>query len=174
MTILEAIEQAYEEIKVKALGIPLQTSYISRGVKMLNRMMNADATRGRGLGYTQASTSEPESQELTVSDWAEDYVVLGLAKKLAPGFGKQISIETLDAYDMALKAVLKMTVIVGDQGYFPSTLPVGAGNEGSSGSSITNLGEGYDGAYFGDQYSDDLEGGNGDALTDEEGITLED
>ena len=42
-TALEAIEEAYEEIKVKTLGIDLKESYVSRGVKMLNRMMNADA-----------------------------------------------------------------------------------------------------------------------------------
>ena len=57
-TALEVIEEAFEEIKVKTLGVPLQQSYVDRGIKMLNRMMRADATRGRGLGFTQISDSK--------------------------------------------------------------------------------------------------------------------
>lgn len=173
MTILEAIEQAYEEIKVKTLGIPLQQSYIDRAVNMLNRMMNADATRGRGLGYTDAQKGNTGA-ELTVADWALDYVILGLAMKLAPGFGKQLSLETREAYDMAEKAVLRMTTGMPSRGYFPSTLPLGAGNEGNGLSTITNFDTAESGAYFGDQYSDDLTGGNGDVIGDEEGNILED
>ncbi len=170
-TALEAIEEAFEEIKVKTLGIPLKDSYEKRGVKMLNRMMNADATRGRGLGFTDISDS---GEPLTVPSWSFDYVILGLAKKLAPGFGKILSGETLLAYDEALEAVLRMTVEVPDTGYFPSTLPVGAGNEGLTGQTITNLGDQFTGAYFGQLYEDDIEGGNGDALADEEGNILDD
>ena len=143
-TALEAIEEAFEEIKVKTLGVPLQVSYVDRGIKMLNRMMNADATRGRGLGFTDISDS---GETLTVPNWSFDYVILGLAKKLAPGFGKILSGETLLAYEEALEAVLRMTVEVPETGYFPSTLPVGAGNEGLAGRSITNLGDGFTGAF---------------------------
>ena len=169
-TALEVIEEAFEEIKVKTLGVPLQDSYVDRAIKMLNRMMRADATRGRGLGFTQIADS---GDKVTVPGYSEDYVILGLAKKLASGFGKILSRETIEAYDDAVEAVLRMTVGVPQTGYFPSTLPIGAGNEGFTGQSIKTLGDGFTGAFFGDQYSDDAEGGNGDAVSDEQGNILD-
>jgi hypothetical protein len=108
-------------------------------------MMASLAVSGINLGYTKVSTL---ADPITVPDGAIDGIVYNLAIKLAPQFGASVPAELAMNAREAKKAMLKLAVVpMASQ--FPSTLPIGSGNQ----------------SFGNDRFYGDLSGG---ALTEQD------
>lgn len=127
-TASEIIRDALQEINVQAAEQPIQPNEFASAVRYLNRMMTAWEAKGIALGYTIVSSP---ADEITVPDGAIEGVILNLAIKLAPQFDMPVSMDLRQNAKDAYQSVLKLS-ITQPLSQYPSTLPIGSGNEGDS------------------------------------------
>ncbi len=119
------IRDALQEILVQASEQPIQSNEATDAMRYLNRMMAQWEAMGIALGYTPVTSL---GDDITVPVAALDGIVLNLSLKLAPQYDVAITgIQAQNARD-ALAAIRAITISVGPA-YFPSTLPIGSGNE---------------------------------------------
>jgi len=124
------VEAALTEIGLASYVFDLQPEQLEYARRRLDAMM-AD-WNGKGLRLSYPIPSSPElgslSEETNVPDSANEAVILNLAVRLAPSYGKQIMPDTRllakTAYDTVLQ---RATAPIELQ--FPDTLPSGAGNK---------------------------------------------
>jgi len=91
---------------------------------MNNYMFDLDA-RGVRLGYTQVTNL---ADNITVPLGALRGVIANVAIEIAPDFGGEISPGLVRAAKEGLEAMEELGVVV-TTSVFPSTLPIGSGNE---------------------------------------------
>jgi len=103
---------------------------MSTGVRYLNRMMDALAADGIGLGFTKLTGP---SDTVTIADGAIDGVVALLALRLAPQFDVGGHPFLVAAAKSGYKTLLNITVVV-QPTQMPCTMPIGSGNERVNGS----------------------------------------
>lgn len=123
--------QAFEEIGLAAYVFDLTPDQLNSAVIRLDSMMTMWNGKGIKLGYP--APASPENTDLdaetNVPTEANDAIILALASRLAPGYGKTVSMETKTqakiAYDMLLNAAAFPYEM-----QMPSTMPSGAGNKG--------------------------------------------
>lgn len=112
------LQQASEE---PTLNVDFQTA-----VRYMNRLMNEFAANGIALGYTNVSAP---NDVITIPDGAMNGLMFNLALSLAP------------TYDIVPSQDLRISASRGESAMrklatnkvktkFPSTLPIGSGNEG--------------------------------------------
>ena len=122
------IEMAFEEI---GFGYPysIHPDQMESALKKLYAMMAQWNAKGLRLGYPIPSSPENSdiADDTNVPDTANEAIYLNLAIRIAPSFGKQVSIETKQfakqSYNvlLALSAMPKEVQITG--------LPKGAGHK---------------------------------------------
>ena len=120
------ISDSLQELLVQAVEQPIQPVEASTSIRYLNRMMAAWETRGINLGYTTVTSL---GDQVTVPDGALEAIVFALAIKSAPQYDVPVSIDLRQNAKDAFKSVLRLSVTKPNQAY-PSTLPIGSGNEG--------------------------------------------
>ena len=124
------VEAALTEIGLASYVFDIQPEQLEYARRRLDAMM-AD-WNGKGLRLSYPIPASPEqgslAEETNVPDSANEAVILNLAVRLAPSYGKQIMPDTRllakTAYDTVLQ---RATAPIELQ--FPNTLPSGAGNK---------------------------------------------
>ena len=124
------VEAALTEIGLAAYVFDIQPEQLEYARRRLDAMM-AD-WNGKGIRLSYPIPASPEqgslAEETNVPDSANEAVILNLAVRLAPSYGKQIMPDTRllakTAYDTVLQ---RATAPIELQ--FPDTLPSGAGNK---------------------------------------------
>ena len=124
------VEAALTEIGLASYVFDIQPEQLEYARRRLDAMM-AD-WNGKGIRLSYPIPASPEqgslAEETNVPDSANEAVILNLALRLAPSYGKQIMPDTRllakTAYDTVLQ---RATAPIELQ--FPDTLPSGAGNK---------------------------------------------
>jgi hypothetical protein len=124
------VEAALTEIGLASYVFDIQPEQLEYARRRLDAMM-AD-WNGKGIRLSYPIPASPEqgslAEETNVPDSANEAVILNLAVRLAPSYGKQIMPDTRlvakAAYDTVLQ---RATAPIELQ--FPDTLPSGAGNK---------------------------------------------
>lgn len=124
------IEAALEEIGMAAYTFDLQPEQIESGVRRLDAMIAE--WNGRGLRLSYPLPGSPENSDIdaetNVPDYANEAIITGLALRLAPSYGKNVSTLTMSRARMAYDVVLAKSAVPIEM-QFPSTLPLGSGNK---------------------------------------------
>jgi hypothetical protein len=124
------VNAAFEEIGLASYVFDLQPEQLESALKRLDAMMAEWNAKGIRLGYPLPSS--PQFSRIDahsdVPDAANEAIILNLAVRIAPSYGKQIMPDTKtvgrNAYNTLLaRATLPM------QAQLPRTLPSGAGNK---------------------------------------------
>ena len=106
-----------------------QPEELQTDLRRMDAMVAAWEVKGVRFGYTM---SAPDSSEITadsgIPDGAAEAVYLGLAMRIAPGYGKAISPETRSAARNAYDALL-LAAAFPQQQQLRGGMPAGAGNK---------------------------------------------
>lgn len=120
------VRDALQEIGQQAAEQPVKADEMATGIRYANRIASSYAKLG--LGYTYITSS---SQEVTIPTWAEWWFVLMLAKALMPQF-PSVDDSTKITLDQNLREAWKNLLDNQQENpvtTYPSTLPIGSGNE---------------------------------------------
>jgi hypothetical protein len=125
----QLVEEAFSELGLGS-GYDITPDEMQAALRRLDTMMAVWDAKGLRLGYPLPAT--PEASELDgdscLPDSALEPVYLNLALRLAPSFGKTVSVDTRrnarDGYDRLLIAAAQPR-----PPQQPSTMPRGAGNK---------------------------------------------
>jgi hypothetical protein len=119
------VGKAFAKIGIGNWEFDLQPDEIQDAVTDLDNMMALWSSEGIRVGYDL--TSDDPDTESGLPDVAREAVIMNLALRIAPGFGKQLGpqILSLAASSYSYLAAYFMTI---PQRRFPNTLPLGAGN----------------------------------------------
>ena len=126
----DLIKDALSEITVLGAEAPVEATDAQTGIRYMNRMMAAFDADGIDLGYTEVSDF---ADIVTVAAGAIQGVVTNLASLL----WTQYSNGEMVPASLAIRAkndrdtLLNIAFTIGQTEY-PSTLPIGSGNEGDS------------------------------------------
>jgi hypothetical protein len=124
------ITQAFDEIGLASYVFDLTADELESQLRRLDAMMTTWNGKGIRLGYpspSSPSTSNMDDQT-GVPDSANEAIYLNLAIRIAPSFGKQVSMETKQAAKAAYNVLLSRATLP-NQMQFPGTMPSGAGNK---------------------------------------------
>ncbi len=129
----EVMIDSLQEILVQATEADIEASEAQTFIFKMNNLMLALDAKGVTLGYTKVSGL---GDTVTIPDGAIEGLILVMAVKSAPGYNMPIS-PTLaqDARD-GLNTMRLLGINI-PQTRYPSTLPIGSGNE-DCGSTLSN------------------------------------
>jgi hypothetical protein len=131
--VADIIKSALQEINVQASEAPIEADEAQTAILYLNRMMFKFAAQGINLGYTKVSNL---ADDVTVADGAMDGIVKNLALSLQPQFTSEdtpINPLLVQQAKEGLDVMRQLSVFSIGPSFFPSTLPVGSGNEDDTG-----------------------------------------
>jgi hypothetical protein len=124
------VEAALEEIGLADYVFDLSPEQLQSAVRRMDAMMAAWNAAGIRLGYPL--TSNPDNTDLdtvtAVPDSANEAIILNLALRLSPSYGKAIALTTSAMARLAYNTLLSRAAMPAEQ-QFPQTLPVGAGQK---------------------------------------------
>jgi len=122
------IEQAFEELGLAAYLYDLTAEQLNSALQRLDAMMALWATKGIMVGYPLVSTPENSNldQITDVPNWANEAIILNLALKIAPGYGKMVMDQTKVSAKQAYDALMSTTAQTLNM-QWPSSMPAGAG-----------------------------------------------
>lgn len=127
----EFISQAFEEIGLASYVFDLQPEQLESALRRLDAMLAGWNANGIRLGYPLPGS--PNASDLSVDtgvpDYANEAIYLGLALRLAPGYGKTVSPETKQLADMAYNAMVNQTAPPTPERQLPQTMPLGQGTK---------------------------------------------
>lgn len=124
------VTAALEEIGLASYVFDLQPEQLQSALRRLDALMAEWNGKGIRLGYPLPSSPQDSDldEESLVPDSSNEAIILNLATRLAPSYGKQVAIETKvlakQGYD-----VLLQRATVPPQQQLPGSLPSGAGNK---------------------------------------------
>lgn len=128
----DIINQAFEEIGLAGYVFDLQAQQIESAVRRLDAMMATWNGKGLRLGYpvpNSPGSGDPD-EETNVSDMAVEAMILNLAIRIAPIYGKTVSPDTKasakGAYNQLMAQAAKPIEMQKDA----YSIPAGAGNKG--------------------------------------------
>ena len=124
-TMLEIVEDAFEEITVKTAEVPLTDDELQAGIRRCNRMLVAWADIGNIPGYNPVLNG---ADTIDIQPEAEEAAITNLAVKLATSFSKPVTQELVLIAGESFTRLLASNSIVGEVAY-PVTLPIGSGNQ---------------------------------------------
>ena len=130
-TASDVIKSALQEILVQASEAPIQADQAQDGIRYLNRMMAKFAAQGISLGYTSVTSL---ASPITVGDGALDGIVKNLALSLFPQYsapGTAINPLLIQQAREGLDVMRMLAIDSIGPSFYPSSLPVGSGNENS-------------------------------------------
>jgi hypothetical protein len=125
----DLVNAAFEELTLaEGDGFGITPDEEARALKRMDAMVATWAAKGVRIGY--AFPSSPSASKLTdlagIPDSAAETIFLNLAKRMAPGYGKQLNPETVaaarDGYDTLLWAAA-----MPPEQQLPHTMARGAG-----------------------------------------------
>ena len=124
------IEDAFTEIGLADYVFNLTAQELASALRRLDSMMAEWYERGILLGYPlPTSPQESDLDEQTgVPDRANEAIIVNLACKLAPSYGKQVMPATMTAARAALNTLLVRAAQPGVM-QFPTQTPAGGGNK---------------------------------------------
>lgn len=124
-TAAQVLKAALQRILVQASEADLEPDEFSDAIfAMNNYMLDLDA-RGINLGYTEVTNL---ADIITIPTGALRGLIANLAIEIAPDYDGDISPGLVKAASEGLKAMEELGVVV-TTSFFPSTLPIGSGNE---------------------------------------------
>lgn len=148
----ELINLAFETIGLAAYAYDIQPEQMETARRKLNSMMAQWNARGIRLGFPIPSDIDGDDidQEIGLPDSALEAVYLNLAKRIAAGFGKQLTPETKSMARESFDAMMVRASTPIEQ-RMPQGMPMGAGVRTYSGRS----------AFFEEPKPEILAGGDG-------------
>ena len=124
-TAAQVLKAALQELVVQDVEAPLEPSEYQDAIFYLNNFMYDLDANGVSLGFTEVSNL---SDAITVPPGAIQGVIKNLAVMLAPQFDIAVPGELYQQAESSMRTLEKLGVGMGRMN-FPSTLPVGSGNE---------------------------------------------
>lgn len=105
----DIVQEALAELGIADYDFDIIPEQLERDIRRLDTMMGVWAVEGIGLNYPLASgpDSSNKDDEIDIPDYAIDAVLLGLAVRLAPSYGKTVSMDTKASYKAAYNALLQ-------------------------------------------------------------------
>lgn len=128
----EIIDLAFEEIGLAGYVFDLQPQQITGALRRLDTMMATWNGKGIRLGYPLPASpgdSDPD-QECDVPDDAFEAMALGLAVRIAPGYGKMVSPDTKASARSAYTQLMAQSAKPIEMQFDRYSIPRGAGNKG--------------------------------------------
>lgn len=135
----QALKASLQKILVQASEAELEPDEYSDAIFAMNTYMLALDADGVKLGYTEVTDL---SDIITIPTGALRGLIFNVAIEISPDYDGSITPALVTAAEDGLKVMEKLGVSMGQSAY-PSTLPIGSGNE-------------YDGTWT-DRYYPDLE-----------------
>lgn len=126
----QLIEGAFNELGLGSYTFDIQPDQQQAALRQLDSMVSTWKYKGVSLGYVYPTPTVPSDLD-TNSGILDDYaeaIILNLAIKIAPSFGKTLQVETKISAKMAYDAILAVAAMPGEMS-LPKTLPSGAGNK---------------------------------------------
>ena len=124
------VTAAFQEIGLADYVFDLQPEDLQNAVRRLDSMLAE--WNGKGIRISFPLPSSPELTDLdtesNVPDYANEAIITGLAVRIAPSYGKQVSRESKIIARQAYNTVLQRSTTP-PQMQFPSQLPRGAGQK---------------------------------------------
>jgi hypothetical protein len=126
----QLVQKAFQKV---GLGVDLfnvAPEDITSALDEMDSMMAEWDAKGVRLGYALPANPDDSDvdQDSGLPDYANSAVYLALAVRIAPDFGKTLSMATTAAAKGAYDAVLRVIAFPQEQ-QLPDTLPRGAGNK---------------------------------------------
>ena len=125
-TAAQVIKASLQKTLVQASEAPIEASEAQDFIFSMNNYMLALDADGVTLGYTSVSDL---SDEITIPTGALRGLIYNMAIETAPEYGGAVTNEIRIIADQGLKVMRKLGQSMGITSY-PSTLPIGSGNEG--------------------------------------------
>jgi len=124
------VTAALEEIGLASYVFDLQPEQLQSAMRRLDALMADWNGKGIRLGYPLPSSPQDSDldEESNVPDSANEAVILNLAIRLAPSYGKQVAIETKASAKQGYDVLLQRATVPPQQ-QLPGSLPSGAGNK---------------------------------------------
>lgn len=125
----ELIEMAFEEIGLANYNFDLQPEQFQSGLKRLDLMMATWNNRGIRIGYPLSSSPSTSNlnDDTQVRDTALEAIYSNLALKIAPSFGKTVSMDLKINARSTYLNLLRDTSEINERQL--TKLPRGAGNK---------------------------------------------
>ena len=124
-TAAQLLKAALQELVVQDVEAPLEPSEYQDAIFYLNNFMFGLDAEGVALGFTEVANL---GDEITVPPGAIQGIIKNLAVLLAPMFDVAVPQELFVQADVSMRTLEKLGVSNGSMAY-PSTLPIGSGNE---------------------------------------------
>ena len=124
------VVQAFEEIGLASYVFDLTPEQLQSALRRLDSMMSTWNAQGIRLGYPIPSSPQDSDidQETDVPDSAWEAIYTNLGVRIAPGFGKQVSVDTKATARNTYNILLQRAAAPLEQ-QLPGTMPAGAGNK---------------------------------------------
>lgn len=132
LTKRQVVEAGLEEIGIASFEFDIQPEELQSGLRRLNAMMAEWNARGIRLGYPLVAdpANDDVDQDTGVPDSAYEAMITNLAIKLAPAYGRQASRETKVTAKKSLNTLMMRSGVINPvEKQYPSTLPLGQGNQ---------------------------------------------
>ena len=128
----DIVEQAFEEIGLASYVFDMQPQQLDSALRRLDAMMATWNAKGIRLGYPLPSSPADSDldQDTGVPDNAIEAMILNLAVRVAPGFGKTVSPDTKGNAKRAYNELLANSAMPLEMQLGNETIPSGAGNKG--------------------------------------------
>ncbi len=125
-TMLEVVNDAFEEIDVKVAEQALQSDELQSGIRRCNDLLTSWDDIGYIVGYNPVLNGD---DDLGIEPSAVRAVKSNLAIELAVSFNRPISAGLAGKAQNALDILINANIFIGEVA-FPDTLPLGSGNQG--------------------------------------------
>ena len=103
------ITEAFAEIGKANYEFDLDPEALQSALRRLDAMMAEWNGRGVRIGYIGGNGLGDIDEDTLVPGWADEAIILNLAIKLAPGFGKSVSPDTKAGAARAMNTVMSKT-----------------------------------------------------------------
>jgi hypothetical protein len=124
------VEAAFAELGLALYVFDLTPEQLQSAVSRLDTLVEGWNAQGIGIGYPMPGS--PQYSELDtetgVPNAANEAIIANLAIRIAPQYGKAISIDTRTTAKAALNALMSVVAMPSPM-QFPTTMPAGAGNK---------------------------------------------
>lgn len=124
------INAALEEIGIASYDFDISPEQYDSALRRLDVLMANWYAKKIILGYPLPTSPENSviDAETTVPDSANEAIILNLAIRLAPGYGKAVSMDTKSAAKDSFNTLAGIHAMP-DEMQLPSTMPAGAGHK---------------------------------------------
>ena len=103
------ITEAYAEIGKAEYAFDLDPEALQSALRRLDSMLAEWDGRGIRIGYAGGNGLGDIDADTLIPAWADEAIVLNLAVRLAPGFGKTVSPDTKTQAGISLRTVMSKT-----------------------------------------------------------------